>query len=102
MKKLYHENILFTLSVFGCIANTSAQVPTYVPTNGLVGYWPFNGNANDQNGNGINGTVNGAALTSDRDGNANSAYSFDGDDWIQFSHSSNLDFSISESYTLSC
>ena len=57
-----------------------AQVPSYVPTNGLVGYWPFNGNANDESGNGNNGVVNGAALTSDRFGNANSAYSFDGVD----------------------
>jgi hypothetical protein len=35
-----------------------AQVPSYVPTNGLVGWWPFNGNANDESGNGNNGTVN--------------------------------------------
>ena len=55
-----------------------AQVPSYVPTNGLVGYWPFNGNANDETGNLNNGTVNGATLTSDRFGNANSAYNFDG------------------------
>jgi hypothetical protein len=55
---------------------TYAQVPSYVPTNGLVGYWPFNGNANDASGNGNNGTVNGAILTTDRNGNANSAYSF--------------------------
>jgi hypothetical protein len=54
----------------------SAQVPSYVPTNGLVGYWPFNGNANDESGNGNNGTVNGANLTSDRFGNSNSAYNF--------------------------
>lgn len=53
-----------------------AQVPSYVPTNGLVGYWPFNGNANDVSGNGNNGTVNGATLTTDRNGNANSAYDF--------------------------
>jgi hypothetical protein len=46
--------------------------------NGLVGYWPFCGNANDASGNGNNGTVNGATLTTDRFGNANSAYSFDG------------------------
>ena len=60
-----------------------AQVPSYVPTNGLVGYWPFNGNANDESGNGNNGTVNGATLTTDRLGNADSAYSFDGlDDFI--------------------
>jgi hypothetical protein len=34
--------------------SASAQVPSYVPTNGLVGYWPFNGNANDASGNGYN------------------------------------------------
>jgi len=55
-----------------------AQVPSYVPTNGLVGYWPFNGNANDESGNGNNGTVNGATLTTDRFGFVNSAYNFDG------------------------
>jgi hypothetical protein len=55
-----------------------AQVPSYIPTNGLQGWWPFNGNANDESGNGNNGTVNGATLTSDRFGNANSAYEFDG------------------------
>ena len=55
-----------------------AQVPSYVPTNGLVGYWPFNGNANDESGNGYNGAVNGAAPAIDRFSDTNSAYSFDG------------------------
>ena len=45
---------------------------------GLVAYYPFNGNANDESGNGHNGTINSATLTSDRFGNPNSAYSFDG------------------------
>ncbi len=53
-----------------------AQVPSYVPTSGLVGWWPFNGNANDESGNGNNGTVNGATLTTDRFGNVSSAYDF--------------------------
>jgi len=53
--------------------------------NGLVGNWPFCGNANDESGNGNNGTVNGATLTTDRFGSANSAYSFDGDDYISTS-----------------
>jgi hypothetical protein len=53
-----------------------AQVPNYVPTNGLVAWWPFNGNANDVSGNGYNGAVNGATLTADRFGNTNSAYNF--------------------------
>jgi len=54
-----------------------AQVPNYVPTNGLVGWWPFNGNANDESGNGNNGTVNGATLTVDRNGISNNSYLFD-------------------------
>lgn len=54
----------------------TAQVPSYVPTNGLVGYWPFTGNANDISGNLHNGTVTGATLVADRFGNANSAYNF--------------------------
>ena len=59
---------------------------------GLVGYWPFCGNANDESGNGNNGTVNGATLTTDRFGNANSAYSFDGDnDIIDFGDVTFLD-----------
>ncbi len=53
-----------------------SQVPSYVPSSGLVGYWGFNGNANDQSGNSNNGIVNGATLTTDRFGNANSAYNF--------------------------
>ncbi len=51
---------------------------------GLVAYYPFNGNADDESGNGNNGTVNGATLTEDRFGNSDSAYNFDGiDDYIQ-------------------
>ena len=53
-----------------------AQVPSYVPTNGLVGWWPFNGNANDESGNGNNGTVNGANLTAGKTGISNTAYQF--------------------------
>ena len=56
-----------------------AQVPSNVPTSGLLAYYPFNGNANDESGNGNNGTVNEAILSADRNGNANSSYSFDGD-----------------------
>ncbi len=57
---------------------TFSQVPSYVPSNGLVGYWPFNGNANDESGNGNNGINSGATLSTDRFGTINSAYSFNG------------------------
>ena len=73
--------LLFIVIVFVFTSNAFTQIPS----SGLVGYWPFNGNANDESGNGNNGTVNGAALlVSDRNGNANAAYQFDGiDDFIQ-------------------
>jgi hypothetical protein len=43
---------------------------------------PFNGNANDESGNGNNGVVNGATLTLDRFGNFDGAYDFDGESYI--------------------
>ncbi|MDH4403141.1 MAG: hypothetical protein QE264_02720, partial [Flavobacterium sp.] len=66
------KHLLFFALLYVSIGN--AQVPSYVPSNGLVGYWSFNGNANDVSGNGNNGTNNGATLINDRFGNANSAY----------------------------
>jgi len=45
----------------------------------LIAYYPFCGNANDLSGNaGNDGIVHGATIASDRFGNPNSAYSFDG------------------------
>jgi N-acetylneuraminic acid mutarotase len=63
----------------GSVILTAASngLSTYLK-NGLLAYYPFNGNANDESGNGNNGTVHGASLTSDRNGNLNSSYSFDG------------------------
>jgi len=59
---------------FGLAANGYSQ--SFL-TNGLVAYFPFNGNANDASGNGNNGIVYGATLAPDRFGNPNSAYRFD-------------------------
>lgn len=44
----------------------------------LVAFYPFNGNANDESGNNLNGIVSGAVLTQDRFQNSSSAYNFDG------------------------
>lgn len=75
--------VLLFVGILSFIGNLSAQVPDYIPKDGLVGWWPFNGNANDESGKGNNGTVNGSILTMDRNGENNKAYSFDGiDDFI--------------------
>lgn len=71
--------LLTVLAILGFTAVTMAQnVPSYVPTNGLVGWYPFTGNANDESVSGNHATVNGAVLTNDRFSNPNAAYSFDG------------------------
>jgi hypothetical protein len=95
------KTLLFLVMAVALTTQTLfAQVPSYVPTNGLVGYWPFNGNANDVGGNGNNGVVTGASLTTDRFGNANSAYSFDDNsDYIDCGNSSSVN--ITGSITLS-
>jgi len=78
-----------------CVKDT----PITTLNDGLVAYYPFNGNANDESGNGNNGTVYGASLTTDRFGNNGKAYSFDGVNSIiqtssDFFNASN-DFTIS-------
>ncbi len=78
------KNKSISLCAFWAFLLLSVSLSAQIPTNGLVGYWPFNGNATDESGNGNHGTVNGATLTTDRFGNANSAYYFDGlNDFIQ-------------------
>jgi len=68
---------------------------------GLVAYYPFNGNANDESGSGNNGTVHGPILTEDTFGNPNSAYSFDGvDDYIQVLHNDNLNINPTTGFTV--
>jgi hypothetical protein len=93
--KPFFPSLTFFLTslTFLAVLSAQAQVPSYVPTNGLVGYWPFNGTANDESGNGNNGTVNGATLAADRFGNSNNAFSFDGvDDFIDISSLSNSSY----------
>ena len=92
MRPLFTAIALLTL-----LSTLHAQVPSYVPSNGLVGWWPFHGNANDESGNGNNGAVNGATPTADRFGLANQAFSFNGvSDWIEVPPSSSLNALSSE------
>ncbi len=73
-----------------------------LPMEGLVAYYPFNGNANDGSGNGNHGTVHGATLTEDRFGNPNSAYSFNGSsDYIVITNSGNSILDLPGDFTIS-
>lgn len=96
MKKIF---LFFVLTTASSLL-TAQNIPSYVPSNGLIGWWPFNGNANDESGNGNNGIVNGATLIEDRDSNSNSAYYFDGNDNINVPYFPELNFGQG-SFTLS-
>jgi len=61
--------------------NAASSVPqtlTVQPAlnRGLVAYYPFNGNANDESGNGRHGTPQNTSLVTDRKGQLNGAYTF--------------------------
>jgi hypothetical protein len=61
--------------------------------NGLMAYYPFNGNANDASGNNNNPVFNNATLTSDRSGTPNAAYHFNGiNNYMQIPNNSTLNF----------
>ncbi len=60
------------------------ETPEVVPTEGLVAWYPFNGNADDESSNGNHAAISGPLLSADRFGHANKAYTFDGvDDHIK-------------------
>ena len=72
----------------------------------IIAYYPFSGNANDSSGNEYDGTISGdPQLTTDRFGNSNSAYIFDGDgDWIYFGTDTlpeNNEGDVSDPFTIS-
>lgn len=87
----------FMNSIIKLITISFIIICTFSPVNagiydGLVAWYPFDGNANDVSGNGNHGVVHGAKLTIDRFGISNSAYSFDGEsDFITVLDSDSLD-----------
>jgi len=85
----------FPLKIVGLLKSKNQ-----IPTDGLIAYYPFNGNANDESGNGNNGTVTGATLTTDRKGVSNSAYSFNNQK-ISITRVSDFDATFTGDFTIS-
>ncbi len=75
---MYLKKIILPILLAVSSTIQAQNIPSYVSTNGLVGWWPFTGNAIDSSGKGNNGNVVNAVLTADRFGKANAAYSFNG------------------------
>lgn len=66
------------LTILSFTLQSLAQLPAYVPANGLVGYWPFDNNANDLGPFQNHGTVTGAQAVNDRFNVVAKAYDFNG------------------------
>ena len=86
--------------LLGCLLISTpllAQLPSYVPTDGLVAWYPFNGNANDASVNGQNGSMSNVTFTTGASGEAIEAAHFNGDAQVLIPHNSIWNAS---SYTL--
>lgn len=100
------ENIVYDVSGRGnngTIINAQWNTDTpSLPQNGLVVYYPFNGNANDESGSGNNGIITNGSFSNDRFGNINKALRFNGTSnpgYLRIPNTTNLQFN--NSYSLS-
>ncbi|MCC7521381.1 MAG: LamG domain-containing protein [Flavobacteriaceae bacterium] len=98
MKTIKFLSVLTITLAFGFLFNSCSKpdpepsLPSYVPTNGLVGWYQFKGNTNDLSVNNLHGTNNGAVLTTDRNGITDAAYLFN-DCNISIPNSESINFS---------
>ncbi|WP_046744841.1 LamG domain-containing protein [Kordia zhangzhouensis] len=90
-----------TISLISCLAivlvfsscSIEEEEPIFDLSESLVAYYPLDGNTNDESAYQVNAQTKGATPTSDRFGNANFAYAFDGiNDYIQIPANEHLNF----------
>jgi len=100
MKYMKHiKPLLGTLITLAVFVRVQAQTQF---TNGLVAYYPLNGNGYDESGNNRSVTNSGATLTSDRLGIPNRAFSFDGSSSIMVETNAADGLVLHDSFTMSC
>ncbi|MFT4804176.1 MAG: hypothetical protein ACI9YE_001375, partial [Psychroserpens sp.] len=100
MKKRYIF-LTLTLCFFGVI-NTNAQVPSYVPTDSLIGYWPLDNNSNDLGGNGYNLSNSNVSYVANRNGTSSSAAYFNGNSsrLVSGSYFSEFTGTVNQTYSI--
>lgn len=87
LKKYFYIYLVITL--FSCSRNWNNPFDSNndqvlnIPTDGLVAYYPFNGNTNDESGNNRHGVSANITFTTDRDGIDNSAAYFEGNGFVR-------------------
>ena len=89
---------LIALMMCAVSLGAAAQLPDYVPTDGLIGWWALDGNAVCEIDGIDDGLVLGPTATENRFGVQASAFSFDGNDRLEISDQTEL---RPESFTVS-
>ena len=64
--KTLNDAGLLTLSTWMMAAMCLGQLPNYVPSDGLVAWYPFNGNVQDESGNGLHASEFAVAFVESR------------------------------------
>lgn len=86
--------MLAVVFVMGLVASMS-----YADINdGIVGYWPLEGNGDDSSGNGSNGTIVGDPGTVN--GMVGKALDFNGDDGVEIASNANVE--LPDAFTVTC
>ena len=91
-----HLFSILIFALFSCAA-MAQNVPSNVPINGLIGWWPLDGNINDSSGNGYNGMNSGATLATNRYNQLNKCLYFD-NDWAEVQ---SIPFDLQQNFTFS-
>jgi hypothetical protein len=95
------RKIFFTLFVLFSLSINS-QVPSNIPFEGLIGWWPFNNNSIDESEFFNDGFVDGAVFSNDRFNNTNSSLLFDGiDDYVSIDSPQDNNLSDLNEFTIS-
>ncbi len=91
MYKSFLLAVSFFILCYGCKKTEKCdnEPPDTLKT-GLIAYYPFNGNTNDESGNNNNGTAIKDDFTNDKNGTANRAFNFDGNNYIKVPNSASL------------
>jgi hypothetical protein len=97
----YHRLVFAFVVVCFTITTANAQVPGYVPSNGLSAWYSFTANINDLSGNGNTPTNSGATFVADRFGSANSAIDFNGTSAVMTLNTPSFQFSETGEFTYS-
>lgn len=67
------KSILVLISIISFYLNGYSQIPSYVPKDSLLGWWPLDGDGKDVSGNSNDATLYYTTFTEDRNGKWNSA-----------------------------